>query len=272
MPEGDTIHRAAANLRKVLHGQRIVSASGRQEVLKVGDLIGAEVRGIEARGKHLLLHFDSDVVVHSHMGMTGSWHIYHLTDNWQKPDTLAVLVLKTAEWCVVCFTPKLLEIVSKNKLRRNPWLIKLGPDILGPPIADEAFVLRMRSQTHQTVGEVVMNQSVVSGIGNVYKSEILFLERVHPESLIAELDDAALLLIRDRAVSLIKRNLTNGPRTTRSRGEASRLWVYGRHGQPCLKCGTNILMLRQGDNARSTYFCLECQSKCDRISSSKNAI
>jgi len=265
MPEGDTIHRAAANLRKVLDRQKIVSASGRREVLSVADLAEATVTGVEARGKHLLIHFDSDLVVHSHMGMTGSWHIYRLTDSWQKPDTQAVLVLKTAAWCVVCFTPKLLEIVSETKLRRNSWLTKLGPDILGPPISDDVFLSRMRSQSQHAIGEVLMNQSVVSGIGNVYRSEILHLEHIHPETLVAVLDDAALLSLRDRAVFLMKRNLNNGARTTRFRGEASRLWVYGRRGQPCLKCGTIILMQRQGDNARSTYFCPACQKRVSYV-------
>lgn len=261
MPEGDTIHRAATNLRKALVGQGIVSASGRQDVLNVTSLIGAEVTAIEARGKHLLIHFDSNLVIHSHMGMTGSWHIYGLKDRWQKPAALAVLELKTAARCVVCFTPKLLEVISACQLRRNSWLARLGPDILGPPIPDEVFLSRMRSHSRNAIGEVVMNQSVVSGIGNVYKSEILFLERLHPATLVARVDDTALLSIRNRAVFLMKRNLNNGSRKTRFHNTGPRLWVYGRHEKPCLECGTTILMLRQGDNARSTYFCPQCQQE-----------
>lgn len=261
MPEGDTIHRAAANLRKVLVDQKIVSASGRQEVVNVTDLVGGTVTAIEARGKHLIVHFDSDLVVHSHMGMTGSWHIYRLSDQWHKPASQAVLALKTTAWCVVCFTPKLLEVVSETALRRNSWLTRLGPDILGPPIPDEVFLTRMRSQSRNVIGEVVMNQSVVSGIGNVYKSEILFLEGVHPKTGVGLVGDAKLLAIRDRAVVLMKRNLNSAMRTTRFRGDGPRLWVYGRNRQSCLKCGATILLLRQGDNARSTYFCPECQKE-----------
>lgn len=259
MPEGDTIYRAAVNLRKVLSGQTIISATGRQEVTNVIDLVGATATAVEARGKHLLIHFDSELVVHSHMGMTGSWHIYRLDDHWKKATGQAVLVLKTAAWCVVCFTPKLLEIVSETSLRRNSWLTRLGPDILGLPIPNEVFLTRTRSQSQNAIGEVLMNQSVVSGIGNVYKSEILFLEGVHPEIRVEAIDDTTLLSLRDRAVTLMKRNLDGRQRTTRLHSQGPRLWVYGRQKQPCLKCGATIFRLRQGDNARSTYYCPQCQ-------------
>ena len=260
MPEGDTIHRAAVNLRKVLTDQKVETAVGRDSVADFSQLTGVTVSAVEARGKHLLIHFDNDNVLHSHMGMTGSWHIYRLHDPWFKPESQAFATLKTRSWCVVCFTPKLIEVVSNTELRRNAWLIRLGPDLLGPPIPNDVFLARMRSQSSEAIGEVLMNQSVVSGIGNVYKSEILFLEHVHPQTIVSALDDSVLLAIRDRVVFLMKRNLDGNPRTTRFRAASPRQWVYGRKGQPCLTCGETIVMLRQGQLSRSTYFCPQCQS------------
>ena len=259
MPEGDTIHRAAHNLRKVLLDAQIVTIDGRPEVRHKEKLPAATVTGLEARGKHLIFHFDNEVVLHSHMGMTGSWHIYPRNHPWQKPAAQAVVVLTTAQWSVVCFTPKTIRIITARELQRDNYLQRLGPDILGPPIADDVMLQRMRSQNTVSIGEAVMNQTVVCGIGNVYKSEILFLERLHPLNLVGQLSDQQLLKLRDRAVMLMKRNLDNGPRTTRFGGDQQKLWVYGRQDGHCLKCDDTIQLLRQGDSNRSTCFCPTCQ-------------
>jgi len=258
MPEGDTIYRAARSVRRALQDQRIVLAAGRREVGAEG-LQGTTVRGVESRGKHLLIHFDNRQVVHSHLGMTGAWHIYPRDHEWYKPRAQAGIQLSTQRHDVVCFTPDLLEVVDDVRLRRHPYLNRLGPDLLGPPIADEVFLPRMRSQRNAAIGEVVMNQTVVCGIGNVYKSEILFLEQLHPRTSVSTLSDERLLQLRDRSRQLMCRNLENGPRRTRFRADEQFLWVYGRRGESCLKCGTTIRMIRQGDKARSTYYCPACQ-------------
>lgn len=259
MPEGDTIHRAAMKLRAVLERATIVSAQGRESIGDVSQLNGQVVQSIEARGKHLLLHFDRGLVIHSHMGMTGSWHVYRHDEPWRKPESFAALQLRTDAICAVCFTPKLLELVTATTLRRNAWLQRLGPDLLGPPVADNIFLARVRSQQHQPIGEVVMNQSVVSGIGNVYKSELLFLEHLHPRQPVSLISDSKLLNLRDRAVGLMRRNVGRTRRRTRFRSDGPGLWVYGRQGEPCVVCGQQIRILRQGDAARSTYFCESCQ-------------
>lgn len=260
MPEGDTIYRAATNLRKVLHGKTLSHAAGRQE-LQVECLVGVIVEAVEARGKHLLLHFDNQTVLHSHMGMTGSWHIYRQHDAWQKPRPQAFIELRTEKWVVVCFTPKLLKLMSQRELSRDKYLQKLGPDLLGPSIPDEVFLQRIRTQNRTSIGEAIMNQTVVCGIGNVFKSEVLFLEGFHPETKVCKLADGELLRLRDRAAALMKRNLDNGPRKTKFGADEQKLWVYGRKSEHCLRCGGAVAMLRQGDTARSTYFCPECQQQ-----------
>ena len=265
MPEGDTIHRAAAGLRKVLKGKRILNSAGCDEVLGTQDLNGTRsldgrlVTEIEARGKHLMIHFDDNRVLHSHMGMNGSWHIYRVEEPWQKPQSRAAVTLQTARWCAVCFTPKVIELVTRRQLLRNDYLQRLGPDILGPPIPDEVTVSRFRTQNSAAVGEAVMKQSVICGVGNVYKSEVLFAERIHPLTVVGRLADEHLLQVRDRCIWFMKRNLTGKPRQTRFGSDGPKLWVYGRRGQDCLKCSSAIQLVRQGDLARSTYYCPSCQ-------------
>lgn len=261
MPEGDTIFRAAANLRKVLDGRRIETAIARPEVGDIQSLRGAMVSSVEARGKHLIIHFDHRIVLHSHMGMTGSWHIYPLGHPWKKPESQAVVTLKTDRYCVVCFTPKQIRIMTERELLRDPYLQRLGPDILGPPIENDVLIARFRSQRHRPIGETLLNQTVVSGIGNVYKSELLFCEGIHPLTPTVTLSDDDLFKLRDLAAFLLRRNLENGPRRTRFRGDEQKLWVYGRRGEPCLKCDATVELIRQGDLARSTYYCPTCQPR-----------
>lgn len=258
MPEGDTIFRAARSVRRALDERQIVAACGRRDV-NAPAVLGATVCGVESRGKHLLIHFDNQLVLHSHLGMTGAWHIYPRGHKWFKPREQAGIRLSTERHDVVCFTPDLLEVVDQVRIRRHPYLNRLGPDLPGPPIADDVFLTRMRSQRNAAIGEVVMNQTVVCGIGNVYKSEILFLEHLHPRTGVSLVSDERLLLLRDRSRQLMSRNLENGPRRTRYRPDEQFLWVYGRRGENCLKCGTGVRMIRQGDKARSTYFCPACQ-------------
>ena len=259
MPEGDTIFRAATNLRKALDGKRVHAVTARPEVRGHDELTGEKVTGVEARGKHLMMHFENGRVVHSHMGMTGAWHIYPLGHTWYKPKSQAVLAMKTDGHDIVCFTPKQIRVMTERELQRDLYLQRLGPDLLGPPIPDDVFLRRIRSQQQVAIGEAIMNQTVVCGIGNIYKSEVLFRERIHPLIIVADLSDERLLALRDRARTLMRLNLDNGPRRTRFRGDEQKLWVYQRSGDHCLQCDSVVEMVRQGDLARSTYFCSECQ-------------
>lgn len=258
MPEGDTIFRTATNLRKVLAEQQVTVTSRRRE-LDVRPVANAFVKNIESRGKHLIIQFHNNFVLHSHMGMTGSWHIYRTNDPWQKPTKHAVVEVKTDRWTVVCFTPKQIDVFSNRQLARLSYLQKLGPDLLGPPIGDDRFLARIRTQNSIAIGCAIMNQTVVCGIGNIYKSETLFLEGVAPETRVHELSNVQLCKIRDRAASLMKRNLNTESRKTHLSTDAHKLWVYGRKNEDCLRCGDTIQLIRQGSTARSTYFCPTCQ-------------
>lgn len=260
MPEGDTIFRAATRLKAVLDGQTVERAESRWLGEAVSPLVGRKIAAVEARGKHLLIKFDNERVLHSHMGMTGSWHIYRPGEAWQKPAHRAAIVIECPQVCVVCFTPKLLELMTLTGLRRHDYLNRLGPDLLAGPPPDEDVLARFRQCNNLPIGQVVMNQTVVSGIGNVYKSEVLFLMRLHPLTLVSELSDERILELVLLARELMEKNLSGRPRTTRFALGGKRFWAYGRSGEPCYECGTAIELIRQGDAGRTTYFCPQCQS------------
>ena len=260
MPEGDTIHRAATRLKAVLDGQTVVRVESRRLGRAAESLWGRRITSVEARGKHLLIQFDEDLVLHSHMGMTGSWHIYRPGETWQKPAGRAHISLECSDVCVVCFTPKLLELLTLAGARRHDYLNRLGPDLWAGPPADDEVLARFRMCDNLPIGEAVMNQTIVSGIGNVYKSEVLFHLRLHPQTLVSNLHEEQILSFTTTARDLMQKNLSGRPRTTRYALDGGRFWAYGRSGKPCYVCGTPIQLIRQGDLGRTTYFCPTCQA------------
>jgi endonuclease VIII len=271
MPEGDTIHRTAGQLRKGILGRVVTSgeANAAGNATDVTQLVGCRVSQIEARGKHLLIMFDDRFVLHTHMGMTGSWHLYRVGEPWRKPARRAAVWFDASGILAVCFTPKTMEVLTPTAVRSHRHLSRLGPDLLVQPLDEVEILRRFRDGKGLSIGEAIMNQTVVCGVGNVYKSEVLFLERVCPFIPLERLTDERILRIVIRAATLMRRNLDGSRRTTRFSADGQRLWVYGRSGEPCLHCGASLQMRRQGDLGRSTYWCPRCQSP-DTISSEEN--
>jgi endonuclease-8 len=264
MPEGDTIFRTAARLRPVLVGRAIEAAQARAPSFPAGSLVGRAFSTVEARGKHLLMHLDDHRTLHSHLGMHGSWHLYPPGEPWRKDRRLAALVLEVPGSVVVCFSPKVLQLLSADQLRRHAHLARLGPDLLAEQVDDAEVLRRFRVHDRTPIGEAVMNQSIVSGIGNVYKSEVLFLTRTNPMTTVGQLSDEQLLNIAQTARQWLAKNLTGDPRRTRSALDGQRLWVYGRCGKACFVCGQRIQLRRQGDLGRTTYWCPKCQAEAGR--------
>ena len=164
---------------------------------------------------------------------------------------------------VVCFTPKILEYLSETRLRRHSWLARLGPDILAEEFDEEEVLRRLRAVALAPIGEAVLDQTAVCGIGNVYKSEILFLEGIDPFARVSTLDEERARRLLRECRRLMRRNLEGYPRRTRLGRDGARQWVYRRSGEGCSKCGTKVRMRRQGDLGRSTYYCPECQQVPD---------
>lgn len=264
MPEGDTIFRSARRLQPLLEQAVITEASGKQRYINATRLIDCRIDAVESRGKHLLMRLSDERVIHSHMGMTGSWHTYTIGEPWRKSprrSALAMTVRSETENVVqaVCFSPKVLELLSPTQFRRHPYLHRLGPDLMRDDFDREATIHRFRVHNLAPIGVAMMNQTIVSGIGNVYKSESLFLKRMNPFSCVRELTDTDIAELISETQLLMHKNKLGYPRQTRLSSDGQRLWVYGRSGEPCFVCGASIKMRRQGDLGRSTYWCPCCQ-------------
>ena len=281
MPEGDTLYRAATMLRKALLGKTLTRfETSLDTVARVDEdtpVAGRTVAAIEARGKHLLITLaapDGDaaaqsatssrrqpLVLHTHLRMTGSWHIYRPGEAWQKPARYAKVVLHTADFVVPCFSAPVVELLTERQAQRHPQLVELGPDAITEEFdADEALA-RMRRRPEVEIAVALLDQRLLAGVGNVYKSEVLFIRRVSPFARVGELSEESLLGLIAESHRLLCLNRERGSRrTVFGLSERDRLWVYGRSGEPCRVCGEPVRMRRQGFEARSTYFCPHCQS------------
>lgn len=266
MPEGDTIFRTAEVLRAALAGRRVTAAraQARPGLRRVPDLsrvVGATVSRVESRGKHLLIGFDNGLTLRSHMRMSGSWHRYRPGERWRRPAHEASAILETAEAVAVAFNTPVVELLTDADLRRSRSLGELGPDLLaGDFDADEA-IRRLRELGTMQLGNALLDQRAVAGIGNVYKSEVCFLELLDPWEPVVAFEDGELRAALSTARRLLQANTRGGARvTTGSPVRGQGLWVYGRAGQPCRRCGTRIEVARQGELARLTYWCPRCQT------------
>ena len=262
MPEGDTIYRAARTLNKAIGGKVVRGFRSALPELERAALEGRTVESVRARGKNLLVDFDDGQRLHTHMMMEGSWHVYRLGEPWQRRESRAFAVIETEDWVAVCFDAPICKLLAPGE--RSPQLDALGPDLLDPEADLDEALRRLRQFETLPLGEAVMRQHLVAGIGNVYKSEVLFLERLDPFAPVSSVTDEALRAALKLARKLMKQNVGHARmRTTRRRFGSSRLWVYGRKNEPCFECGSRVDMRRQGEQGRSTYFCPRCQRSED---------
>jgi endonuclease-8 len=257
MPEGDTIHRAAAVLRSALLGQRVE----RFEAPRVRGLVprvGSTVEAVEARGKHLEITFDDGVVLHTHLRLSGSWHLYRPQERWRKRPELARVVLQTEAWLAVCFSAPVVEVYRQADRRRHPGLGSLGPDLCLPTADLVGCVERMArfAWSHEQVADALLDQRIACGVGNVYKSEVLWACALDPFTPVEHVDEPLRLELLGTASRLLQANLDGGARATLPGGG---LAVYGRAGKPCRRCHTTIEVARQGPHGRLTYWCPGCQ-------------
>lgn len=221
-------------------------------------MVGQRVQAVEARGKHLLVRFESGQVLHSHMRMTGSWHVYSTGDRWRRPEAQARLVLECGERVAVCFNAPVVELLAAKGEHVHPSLTRLGPDVLADPLDLDEVRRRAGDRAPETaIGELLLDQTVVCGIGNIYRCEALFFERLDPWTAQAALAPARLDGLVTTASRLMKANLGTGDRDIGA-GRGQR-WVYGRAGRPCRRCGTLVRSRRQGEQARTAYWCPTCQ-------------
>ncbi|HEU4354915.1 MAG TPA: DNA-formamidopyrimidine glycosylase family protein [Actinomycetota bacterium] len=259
MPEGDTIFRTATALRAALAGKAIVSF----EASRLGAVSvppGTAVASVEARGKHLLVWFDDGRALHTHMQMSGSWHLYRPGERWRVPRGAARAVIEVRDAVAVCFRAPVIELLDARAVRAHPRLSTLGPDLCSPVAdLDDALARLERLPPQTPIAVALLDQRVACGVGNVYKSETLFACRVDPFARVGDLEVSTRGALLRKASDLLRRNLRGGPRVTFDGGLA----VYGRARRPCRRCGATIRSARQGQPPRTTYWCPDCQVSAD---------
>ena len=270
MPEGDTIHRAARTLNTALAGQRIERfesvLAGLNRVDAGAPIAGRLVERVEARGKHLLMWLEGGLILRTHMRMHGSGHVYRPGERWQRPRHEMRIVIATAPYEAVAFAVPVAEFVEAASLEREGPVAELGPDVLSPAFDAADAVSRLRARGDMDIADALLDQRALAGIGNVFKSEVLFAARVSPFTPVHALDDATLARIVSIAERQMRANVgdsaepgAGGRRTTNRLDPSARLWVYRRRGMPCRRCGAPIQRAKQGPDARSTYWCERCQ-------------
>ncbi|NNM33363.1 MAG: hypothetical protein HKO53_09870 [Gemmatimonadetes bacterium] len=266
MPEGDTIHKIARRMGRDLEGRAVTTLSV-QGVGAVPELAGAPVRRVEARGKHLLVHFEPGWTLRVHLGMKGRWRRSPARSGTARGQSSVHLSTERVAW--TCGRAYQAELIRTTHLAAHPRLSRLGPDLLAEQPDTRGMVRRASFQGYgeRPVALTIMDQAVASGLGNVYKSEVLFLEGVRPTAPTASVGERTLHKIFLTAQRLMKDNLKRSRRETvplalRPTPASPRLWVYGRGGDPCLRCGAAVRRIVQ--DGRSTYFCPDCQPAKDR--------
>jgi endonuclease-8 len=267
MPEGDTIHKAARRIGSALVGKPIVSIETPQR--RHGRdrwperLAGRAVKAVDAHGKHLFLRFDGDLTLHSHLRMTGWWGVYPRGRRWGRSPRRAWLVIRTPDHEVVQFDGPVLELMIDSRTRFDQRIAGLGPDIVADEFDERKFLTRLREDDPtRGIGDALLDQRNVAGIGNLWKSEACFLTEISPWRRVEETsDDEALNIVRKIRPLMRKAAEESGPQRTYEQAGywESPTWVYKRAGQACRRCGAEIRARGQGEDNRTTYWCPECQ-------------
>jgi endonuclease-8 len=284
VPEGDTIFRAARTLHRALAGHVVTRFDTAYAPLaRVHDdtpITGRTIDSVTAHGKHLVMRFSGDVTephagrvggawrgpiaLRTHMRMHGSWHIYRPGERWQRPPREMRVLVATAAFVAVGFNVPDAEFERAGDVGERDPIARLGPDLLGPDFDAADAIRRLRERGAMPIAEALLDQRAVAGIGNVFKSEVLFEGGVRPQTPVDALSDERLAALVEIARRQLAANVGDaapryGRRTTGRMAVSEGLWVYGRGGRPCRRCGTPIGFARQGIGARPTYWCPRCQ-------------
>jgi endonuclease VIII len=271
MPEGDSIFRAARTLHRALAGHDVVRFESVLPALtRVHEdtpITGRTIESVTAAGKHVLIRFSGRLTLRTHMRMNGSWHIYRPGEPWRRPRRDMRVMVATSAFEAVGFNVPVAELLNDEGLARQEDLRLMGPDLLGETFDGNEAVRRFRERGAMEIADALLNQRVVAGAGNIYKSEVLFLCGIDPFAPVRLVTDDQLRQVLSTARKYLKANVGTlsgivtytGYRRTRGRDGSERRYVYGRAQKPCRKCGTPIQVKAQGPNARLTYWCPTCQ-------------
>ena len=279
MPEGDTIFRTARALGRALVGKPITGFRSTFPLLtRFHDdtpLTGQLVDRVESRGKWLLIHFSGGGTLATHMLMSGSWHIYRPGERWQQPQANMRIMIENRDYLAVGFRVPVARMHTALSLARDPKIPRSGIDVLSQEFDAEAAARRVLAHTDEEVADVLLHQEVLAGVGNVFKSEICFVTAVNPFCKVGALSQEQGSSLIAAAQKLVAANVLEDSgdtiviyggrkrRTTHESDPGASLWVYGRKGEPCRRCGEPIRMRIQGPDARVTFWCQRCQPMPD---------
>jgi endonuclease-8 len=271
VPEGDAIFRTARTLHRALAGatvtrfESVLPALAR--VHEDAPITGRIVERVDAAGKHVLMRFTGGLVLRTHMRMNGSWHVYRPGERWQRPRRDMRIVIGTATFEAVAFTVPVAEFLDERAESGQRDLRAMGPDLLSDAFDEHEALRRVRERDTEAIADLLLDQRVVAGIGNVYKSEVLFICRINPFTPARGVSEEHVRRLLQTARKLLRANVTAlggittyiGYRRGRGRDESQRRYVYGRARRPCRRCGATIQVRAQGPHARLTYWCPGCQ-------------
>jgi endonuclease VIII len=262
VPEGDTVYLAATRLHKALSGERITRSDFRVPRYATSDLPGHVIEEVTSHGKHMLFRISGGLLLHTHFKMEGAWDLYRTGERFKGPGWQIRVILETATWVAVGFRLPVVDLVESTA--EEEFIGHLGPDPLREWDEDEALA-RLQEKHELTIGEALLDQTIVAGFGNVYKSEICFLRGIHPDTKVGEIENVRAVLSLGRR--LMEANRTTGQQITTGDGRRGRThWVYGRGNQPCRRCGTPIRKMTQPSHGmdRVTYWCPNCQQESEQ--------
>ena len=254
MPEGDTIHRAASALRTALAGRKMVRFDAPRLIGPVPQA-GRVVERVESHGKHLEIEWDNGMILHTHMRMSGSWHLYRSGEKWRKPYAQMRAAIETDEWVAVCFSAPLVETYRRPDHRRHPGMGRLGPDLCQPDTDLGAVVNLLLSyvDADAKVAEVMLDQRVMCGVGNVYRCEVLWATGMSPFAPVGSISERDAIRLVNTATSQLRNNLHHTQRITANDVKGG-LAVYGRNGQRCPRCISTVEKRRIGMHNRILYW------------------
>jgi len=279
MPEGDTIFRTARALGRALLAKPVTGFRSTYPMLtRFNDdtpLIGQTVESVDSRGKWLLIQFSGGGTLATHMLMSGSWHIYRHGERWQRPRDHMRILLENSDYVAVGFSVPVAKMMRAQELARALRIPPAAIDVLSADFDANEVARRVRAHGGEEIGDVLLDQEVIAGVGNVFKSEICFVTATNPFCKVADLDSERIAFLVATSRRLVKANVLEDSgdlivtyggrqrRTTHESDPSASLWVYGRNGEQCRKCGERIRRRVQGPDARVTFWCQQCQPMPD---------
>lgn len=279
MPEGDTVFRTARALGRALVAKPVTGFRTTYPLLARFDddtpLTGQLVRSVESRGKWLLIHFSGGGTMATHMLMSGSWHIYRPGERWQRPRTNMRILIENSEYVAVAFNVPVAKMLQSDEIERVLPIPQTAVDLLSQEFDMAEVARRMMACGAEEIGDVLLRQQVIAGVGNLFKSEVCYVTATNPFSRVAALDAEKIQALIATSRRLLKANVIEDSdqvfvtdvgrrrRTTHESDPGASLWVYGRQGEPCRRCGEPIRRRLQGPDARVTFWCPQCQPMPD---------